>query len=231
MTGSSANLTVRTGTTNRADDGHTHTLNSATTDSETNLPSYRDLRVIKYNSGIPATIPSGAIAIFDSLDGSIPSGWTRYSAEDTYFVRGNSAAAGTGGNNIETHVVTVNINTSPGAQGVPTTTPRTLVANVNHDHTVANGATSSVDKRPPYINVVLAKANANTAIPGGMIAMFDATPSANWTVVSGVGQAFYGRFIMGASAYGSTGGATTHTPPNLNMVTGVPTATGNARTD
>ncbi len=53
-------------------------------------------------------------------------------------------------------------------------------------------------------------------IPSGMIAMFDTTCPAGWTRFS----ALDGRFARGASSYGSTGGADTHThaidPPNTS---------------
>lgn len=64
---------------------HTHGLFDADISYKSNLPEYKNLKVIKYNNGVPTTIPAGAISIFDTAP---PAGWTRYSAQDNYFVRG-----------------------------------------------------------------------------------------------------------------------------------------------
>jgi hypothetical protein len=57
-----------------------------------------------------------------------------------------------------------------------------------------------------------------------MIAMFDASPTGNWNVLSNNGGAFYQRFLIGGSSFGATGGSDTHNHSNqtvtLNTVTG-----------
>jgi hypothetical protein len=63
-----------------------------------------------------------------------------------------------------------------------------------------------------------------------MIAMFNASPSGDWSVVSGSSGAFNGRFIVGSSSYGTTGGAGTHSHANLAIPSAAPTGTGNAST-
>jgi hypothetical protein len=216
----SATTPVLSGSTNRASGTQTHT--SATTASASNLPSYRSLRVIRY-TGAPATIPAGAIAIFDTTP---PAGWTRYSAEDDYFVQGSAAAGSNGGSNTHTHTVSLSASTS--YQGVSTTAPTTKVASNSHTHT--SGISSSVDQRPPYITVILAKADSDTPIPAGMIGMFSLTPTGNWSVVSGTGGPFNARFIVGGASYGTTGGVSTHTHENLTITSGNPSATGTAST-
>jgi len=62
---------------------HTHTY-TPVIDAISNLPLYRQLRVIQYTAGAgePATIPAGAIGIFDVASSSLPSGWNRYAAQD-----------------------------------------------------------------------------------------------------------------------------------------------------
>ena len=223
--GPSATTAVRGGGNNRSSATHTHALASSSTDAVSNLPSYRNLQVIKYNSGVPAMIPAGAIAIFDA---AAPTGWTQYSAQNGFYVRGEATAGATGGANTETHSVNISLSASAGYQGVATQPQGAVVANTDHTHS-GNGTTVSTDKQPPYITVILAKANSDTAIPGGMIAMFDASPTGNWNVISGVGGAFDSRFIVGSSSYGTTGGSDNHTPANLLITTGGPTTTAGTR--
>jgi hypothetical protein len=78
--------------------------------------------------------------------------------------------------------------------------------------------------RPPYVTVILAKADSDTPIPAGMIAMFDASPSGNWEVVSGSGDDLDNKFLMASDVYGITGGTYSHTHDDqvvaLNTVTG-----------
>ena len=66
---SSSNQAAATETFQSGDitaNSHTHALDTELSE-ESNLPSYRQLRVIRHNSnGEPSTIPEGAIAIFDS---------------------------------------------------------------------------------------------------------------------------------------------------------------------
>jgi hypothetical protein len=63
-----------------------------------------------------------------------------------------------------------------------------------------------------------------------MIAMFNASPSGDWSVLSGSGGDFDGRFIVGSSSYGTTGGADTHAHSDLALTSTGSTATGNAST-
>ena len=222
--GPSATTAVRSTGTNRSSATHTHGLSSGSTVPASNLPSYRNLRVIT-STGVPTTIPMGAIAIFDT---TAPTGWTRYSAQDNYFVQGEATAGTTGGSNTHTHSTSISLAASASYQAVTVTTAAT-VADTGHTHS-GSGTTASGNNQPPYITVILAKANDDTAIPGGMIAMFDASPSGDWTVLSGSGGGFDGRFIVGSSTYGTTGGASTHTHSNLLITTGGPTANANTRT-
>jgi len=194
---------VTSGATNRASSTHTHALASGSTGTVSNLPSYRNLRVIKYNSGVPTVIPSGAMAIFDTTP---PAGWTRYVAQDNYFVQGSGATGGTGGTNTDSHTVP---NLAATSNYTAVTATGTTIGGTGHTHTLSN--TNSIDKRPPYITVILAKANADTAIPVGMIAMFDASPTGDWSVLS-AGGPFDSRFIVGSTSYGTTGGASSHQP-------------------
>ncbi|MFC1934359.1 fibronectin type III domain-containing protein [Chloroflexota bacterium] len=204
----SGSVNIGTGTNaGAATDTHTHTLSSSTISTDSNLPVYRNLQVIKYTGGggVPTIIPAGAIAIFDT---TLPAGWTRYSAQDNYFVQGEAAAGGTGGSANHTH--TVSITTDPPTGTTTVKTPGALTyATDTHTHSETDSP-DAVSNEPPYVTVILAKADSDTAIPAGMISMFDASPTGNWDVLSGSGGDFHQNFLLGSDTYGSTGGSGSH---------------------
>ncbi len=200
---------------------HTHTVTLDSVSSVSSLPGYENLCVIKNSSGIPngnSAIPSGAIAIFDA---AVPgANWSDISsnfASGNEFVRGNSSAGGTGGSNTHQatgHTVAATLNGTAGtiAKSGTTATRSSLAM---HTHT-ASGTSDTPDTQPQYITIILGKATANTAIPNGMIAMFNDTDSsvgfsvAGWTRLSDSGGPFYQRFLKVTGAYGTQNGANQH---------------------
>jgi len=189
---------------------HSHASATLSPVAASNIPSYRDLKIIRY-SGIPTSIPNGVIAIFATT--SLPTNWSAYSSQDTYFLRGFSTAGSTGGANSHTHNVNVTT-TAPVEAAVTGTIGSNQGESPTHDHD-GTGTSDSADHRPPYLEVVFAIASttgATTTLPSGLIGMFDATPGSNWDVVSDSGDDFYQRFIVGNSAaYGTKAGNATHT--------------------
>jgi nitrate/TMAO reductase-like tetraheme cytochrome c subunit len=199
---------------------HTHTY-TPTISTASNLPTYRNLVVIQYSStGQPTNIPTGAIAIFDA---SVPSGWTRYSAQDNYFTYGESAANIGGNGGSATHSHTITGNTGNSATTALIRNPGTTVSvAATHNHSV-NGNTSTETIFPPYISVILGKLDATSTPPNNMIAMWTDTPDAGWDSVSGSGGDFENRFLYGSATYGTTGGVATSTHPDVaGIVSGTP---------
>lgn len=201
-------------------DTHTHgTPTLLTADPASNDPSNRTLLFIR-SIGTPTQIPANTIGLFDTT--SLPSGWTTYSLEDGYFVKGGSTV-GAGGSNTHVHSVSVTTGTASGTQlhrGGSATGESTT-----HSHS-GTGNSQSSDNQPTYIEVVLGRATSNTSIPGGLIAMFDASAPSGWTSISGSGGALNGYFIKGnSSAYGSTSGTANHTQPNSGIVVNATTNT------
>jgi hypothetical protein len=226
MSSGSNTTRIRTSGSNRASVSHTHTVTSVTVGQASNLPAYRDLRVIKYNNGIPSNIPAGIIAIFDTND--LPTNWTEISSSGGNFYdvypRGNFSS-GTATVDNSKHTVNNTLSNSTGTRSVTTTGGTTTsVAAAAHNHT-GSGTTTSYD--PPYVSVVLARADVDTPLPcgtNGLIAMFDDTPSTNsWDLLSATGGEFNSRFIKGSDSYGSKGGSLTHSHPNLTITTGTGT--------
>jgi len=213
------------GANNYSTVAHTHTI-VPTIGTANNLPSYRNLVIIQYNSaGEPTSIPTNAIAVFDA---TVPSGWTRYAAQDGYYTRGESAAnrGTTGGSNTHTHTIT---GTTAGAAGATNdnTGGATSIANTGHTHTISS-ATASNSSEPPYIEVILGQLNATSTLPNNVITMWTDTPPTDWNTVSGASGAFENKFFKANTTYGTTGGASTHTPAN---VTGITTSVPNNTTN
>lgn len=208
-----------------SDIGHTHSA-SLTITQASNLPSYRQLKIIRSNtSGEPTTLPAGVIGMFDA---AVPSGWTQYSAQNGYYVRGENTTGTTGGSNTHSHPLTMTINPAAGAtHGTrnPTNTPG---ASAGHTHTVS-GSSTSVNQEPPFLEVILGELNSSAAPPDNLITMWDDEAPTNWAKQSGASGSFYQKFIKASSSYGSTGGNETHFHNDSNFTSSGPSATTNSR--
>lgn len=205
---------------------HSHT-GSASVDSISTLPAYKNICVIQYTNGIPngdAAIPNGAVAIFDAAP---PAGWNDYSATfGTNYVRGNSTSGGTGGSNTHQgtgHTVSSIVLNATNAGTLTLNSTGATASAQTHTHTVNDQTSDTPNTEPPYVTIILGqKTTAAGPIPNGMIAMFDDTDSsvgfsvAGWTRLSDASGPFDGKFLKVTGAYGSTSGATTHTHAVIN---------------
>ncbi len=197
---------------------HRHnSISSGSTVAATTFPVYQNIKVIRYDTdGTPATIPAGFIGMFDTTP---PAGWTTLSSYNSDFLYGENDATGTGGAANHTHStsITTGNNNTGSASSSDGGGAGTLAVNP-HTHT-GSGTTASGTHTPSYRDVILAKADADTTVPNGLITMWDATPSSPWSVISGTGGAFDSRMLRGAASYGGTGGTATHTHSNLGITT------------
>ncbi len=207
---------------------HTHTF-SPTIGTASNLPEYRQLQVIRHDTaGDPATLPAGAIAIFDA---AVPTGWTRYSAQDGRYIRGENTVGTTGGSNTHTHAITGTTGTAQGADRERNINgTQTNVADGAHTHD-ASGTSASTSNEPPYIEVILGELDAGAAPPNDMYAMWDDDPTTAWSVKSESGGVFHQAFFKGASSYGATGGSESHSHADVSYESGLPSATTTSRTN
>lgn len=192
---------------------HAHGTLTGTPTSANNLPVFRSLQLIRYDNGIPSTIPQNAIAVFDAA----PSGsWSRETSQDSNMVRINSTVA-TGGANTHTHTVAwTGLTTAASAAGAAGATTNLGSGATTHTNPV-DSATPSVSSLPPYIQVLMYKATANISpVPTGLIAMFDGEPGSRYSKLSESGGAFYQQFVQGASSYnGTSQGSASHDHANL----------------
>lgn len=188
---------------------HTHPAGDlGSTASASSLPTYRTLKIIRYDAGVPSTIPAGAIAMFNTTP---PSGWTPYTDHDGYFVRGD-AAAGTTYTNADGHTHSFSVELIDSTAGIAFGSSGTGFAATTHDHTLPVN-TDSQNEWPLYIEVVLAKADSETSIPEGMLGMFNETPSVTqWDVKSDSGNDFYQRYLFAntSTSFPTIGGQATH---------------------
>ncbi len=212
------------GATNVPTVGHGHTY-TPTISTESNLPAYRELSVIQYNSaGSPPVIPAGAIALFDA---SVPTGWTQYAAQDGRYARGASTSTigTTAGSHTHSHTLTGNLlgtaNFTTSAAG------DTLVNTASAAHTHSINSTTAVESNePPYREAVFGKLNATSTPTDAMIAMWTDEAPLGWGMLSGPSDPFQNRFVKASTTYGGQGGAATTTHANVNgIISGVPSGT------
>lgn len=216
--GNGAQATVATNT-------HTHPTPTVTVGADSNgdLPAYRSLQLLKYSSGIPLFIPGGAIVMFDT-NGSIPSGFTRVSAQDSSPMLRVDSTVATGGSDTATNSITISALANSLTAGSSTGTGSlAALSQTVHAHSApAVGDTTAVSTLPPYVQPQLAQANADTAtIAVALLAMFDGDPGSGWNVVSGTGGAYNQKFLRPAATASLTSlGSLTHTAPTYSVASG-----------
>lgn len=193
---------------------HTHGLLYTTGKAIDKEPPYYELKVLR-SDGISAKIPKDAVIIFDD---TVPTGFTRLSGADGYYIRGGGTPGGTGGN--ATWKVRVNGWLDAATQNAEKTGTGYLIARLElHYHKIVDKDSAAMNNDPPYINAILGKADEEIEyIPEGAIMMFTDTPNAtDWEVIT----AFNKKLIKGAASYGGTGGNATKTPANISFTSGI----------
>lgn len=206
---------------------HTHTY-TPTISAVSNLPAYRQLRVIRYDAaaGEPATIPTGAIGIFDVASSSLPSGWNRYAAQDGRYIYGESTVGTTGGSNTHTHTISGTTGAAAGGSYQSRGPDAANGSSPTHTHTVS-GSTGSVSNEPPYIEVLLGQITSDAVPPNGLIAMWDEEVDSGWLDVSSAAtDPFNQRFLKASTTYGATNSVRSHAHSDVSGLTSsVPSAT------
>lgn len=201
-----------------SDIGHDHTASLAITPAS-NLPQFRQLTIIRSNvQGEPSQIPAGAIGIFD---GSLPSGWGSYSAQDGYYVYGEATAGVTGGSNTHNHALSGSVNASTGTLHGTSNGNQQPSAAANHTHTYS-GSADTQNQEPPHIEVIFGKLSITSSPPDGLISMWDDDVPTNWTQQSSMTGAFYQKYLKGSSGFGTTGGEVSHTHTDSSMTSSAP---------
>lgn len=194
-----------------APQGHSHTNARVDVVDATSLyPPYLE---VVYCSRSSLEIEADQVTVFDA---TVPTGWTRFSALDDNFPLGAATYGGSGG--AETHTHTTGGGYTTGSSGANVTgnlieTPNNVSG--NHTHTTSSGNTNSGSNLPTYTDVIFGQADAQTASPVNAVFMSSAVPPLGWTRISALDD----TYIRGASAYGGTGGTSSHTHP-ITIATG-----------
>lgn len=205
----------RTGGGYACSPSHAHGNANATIGGATNiLPPYLDVVMCKKADLI---IPASFIALFDT---TVPSGWTRFSALDTYFPRGATSYGVSSETVSHAHTKTGGTtNNNSGSGGCQAGTCEGDYS-LTHYHAVSSGTTALSSHIPPYLDMIFGQTNAQAAPPAGLIALTDVLPPLGWTRFSALDN----KFPRGASVYGGTGGVATHTH-SVTLSTGGPSST------
>jgi hypothetical protein len=195
---------------------HSHSGADATIGTNSNvLPPYLDVVMCKKADLV---VPASFISLFDT---AVPAGWTRFSALDGKHPRGSTTYGATGGATTHTHTKSggATNNQSSGSNVCQGSTCEGDYA-IAHHHTVTSGTTGAGTNTPPYLDMIFGQKNSQGAATAGLITITDVIPPLGWTRFSALDS----KFPRGASVYGGTGGAATHTH-SVSLATGGPSAT------
>ncbi len=196
----SSGSATKTGTNLNIAAFHNHGNVSFVTQTASNvLPPY--LNMI-FCSSDKLIVKQDSVAIFDT---TVPSGFTRFSALDSKFPRGEATYGGTSTTSSHTHTVTA-VNTPVPSATAQCATGSTATASSTHYHTFASFSTGSGTQIPVFKTVIYGEANADIKGSSGIIMMTNTVPPMGWTQYS----ALNGYFPEGLDTFGTTGGAATH---------------------
>lgn len=211
----SSTTTAQVGTPNGFNSaGPSHVHSGWVTNSflqNTSLPPYRNIRVIRTNTELPAYIPQGIIILFNSTE--IPAGFARLSEFDEKFIRGDDSIASEGGSASHSHYnVNITLQGNTGAT-VSTGTFKWSVATDSHVHPNVFVNVSEMAHIPLFFDAVMIQATTNASIPAGTIGLFNMTVSnANWTQITTCNN----MYLRANNSYGTTGGSANHTHANIS---------------
>ncbi len=184
------------------------------------LPTYRSLKAIRY-PGLPVSLPAGLILPFSSL----PAGWTRYSAQDNYYIRCMSSAGLTGGS-LTPHIHSIVISGMSGRHGncVGHAFNEGPNAVCSHNHPDINDSSNSAAHTPPSHGVILGKLDANsTVLPASTLCLLGQVPGASgFTSLSGVGETLYQKALVGSASFADLGGNLVHLHSQKTFTSGYP---------
>ena len=175
--------------------------------SASSIPASKTLRVLRYN-GFPHVLPVGIIVLFDTA--SLPTGYSRYSAQDGKFIFCSDSVGSLVGSTKHSHTFNISITGSYGSDLSWYFTSYTT-AGAHSGSFTDNAANNS----PPGYTVVLGEITSEqSSIPQHAIIMCDSNglvdTSLPFTLKSGVGDELYDRYLIGGSSYASVTGSLAH---------------------
>jgi len=172
------------------------------------IPPYKTLKVISY-PGLPPSIPKDAVLMFSI---SAPSGFTRYSAQDGFYIRCSDTVGSTGGTTNHKHTISGELlDSHGGCCGDFQCAFDNIASACYHSHTFSFDTEYS-DHLPLAWNVVLGKADSEMfTIPATAILMFDLFPTnSEFLSLSGAEESLQYMSIKGGTSYEEGGGSMIH---------------------
>jgi hypothetical protein len=179
-----------------------------------NIPLSRSLKLIRY-SGIPHCLPTNVIIPFVS---SVPSGYTRYSAQDGYCVYCSDDVGSIVGATQHRHPINYELSGSRSCVKVMegSGTP----AECGHTH-IGTSYTDYVNNSIPSYHIVLGLVDSPLySIAVDSLLMVGGIPSlSNLTSLSQVGESLNLKYFVGGLAYSDLGGSFEHLHPDAEFTT------------
>ncbi len=188
---------------------HTHTVGATTVGSASNEPDSYQIRLIRFNSGVPNIIPAGSIALFDGDPGVPTDGhWAQVVATQGQVVKIGSTVNDVA-TRTDTHTHTITWGAIGNGVGAGVNTCILFCASATaspaHSHATPSPSASaaSTSAIPPYFQPMLAKVDqATPTLSLGLTAMFDGEPGGGWIVKSDTGGDYNNRFIRPNTTFG-----------------------------
>ncbi len=167
---------------------HTHTVSTSSVGLESNLPPYKNFRLV-YRSvdGWDGTLPAGSIVFREAVPAS---NYSRVDSGQTYFIRISATAGGTGGADNHNHLCSVTLANAnaPAARLIWNSSPLVSAIKSTHGHNSNSASSSSTDFNYKYWGGGLISATSDTKVVQDSYLLFDGTPdSGQWEVVSADG--------------------------------------------
>lgn len=177
---------TKTGTTYVTTQAHTHEIDTSSLGTASNIPYYKNYRLIYKDYSTLTSFPANSACIMGSLPSS---GWEWDESEDC-FIRIASSYGSKGGSNSHYHTYTASWYSfaQESSVGRSAGTGVNVQTAIYHAHGTQNINTDSQDFTYKYWGGGVCKAveDANV-IPANSYCFFDSTPPTGWTSVSSTG--------------------------------------------
>lgn len=186
-----------------------HSDGSVTMDHVSMLPVSRSLKLLRY-PGIPPSLPVDIVVLFNT---NVPTGFSRYSDQDGYYIFCSDDVGSIVGSAKHKHTVHYHLWGDNGACAPCYTYTNASKANhCDHFHE-GDIDTTEADNSVPTFGVILGRVTSvRSTIPVGAILMTSAIPSSmtGLTSLSAVGEALNGKYLKGYASYEDLFGSTVH---------------------
>lgn len=202
---------------NRSSCGWHHSTIDADDGGALGIPPSKTLKLLRYH-GIPPTLPIDIIIPFDTA--SLPSGFSRYTAQDNYPIYMSDSVGVSTGAVEHDHNIVVTLS-GAGAMTRHEGGFNYYTPSIYHTHTGDDDNPPVTNDVPKY-GVVLGKITSpRQNIPQHSILMCDSNGVliSGFTDISSVGSTLYRKFLIGYASYSNRGGTVVHYHDSIYIYT------------